>query len=314
MLFSISVFANTNNDNIIVNDSEVTTDFSRENVNGCKVDISIDKEIVEDIKGHDIEDILEEGLGTVNDEIEIVSQDTLTEEKLDDINDSFYIYTNNNELVGITVPDQIKEKDIDIVLDLAENVGKNGDIINIKEIVDIEQPEEQENNWANDKRDIIVNNMDSLDTECPEDTSVSTEALTYYIENGPKKKSGNEYKAKDIFVLSVAKGQSITLKKSITNSINISMEGGVAFDATTAKAGMKTSIKSIYSKSATYDSKDMAKGKNSREFRTRFYKQKYKRTQYKKRKLTHKTIDTTQVTYGVPTKYANYSVDVYVKR
>lgn len=170
MCFNISVFANTENHIVSVEDAEVKSDFSEKNIAGYDVNFKIDENIIEKIKGDDIEKILKEGLGTINTGISIISEKSLEEKGIDFSNRAFYIYTSSDKLVGMSLSDKITSKDLDIIIDLADNVAEEADIINLDDVVTIEQPYE--------------NDSEVINSSLSQNTIVGANGITYYIENG----------------------------------------------------------------------------------------------------------------------------------
>ncbi len=321
LVFSLtgSVFAMDEFHEIVyVADSEVKSEMEVNNVTGEPVSISIDKEIVDEISGDDIEVILTKGLGTTENEIEIVSQDTLKKNGIDTMNpDGFYVFNENEELVGVTVSDEISKEDTSVIADIISDTPKDGDIVNIEDVVAFEQPDEPDN-----PPEVVemINETENSHNSCHEpfnedllendgEGDVSAEGLTYYIENGKKTESGSEYNSKDKFITSVAKGETVYLSSEFKASVSCTLEAGGCFDVAQAKAGMTSSVTCTIAKKTKFSSENMKKGKNSREFRVRFYKQKYTRKQYKKRRVTHKLLGTKEAIFAVPTRYARYSID-----
>lgn len=302
---------------VFVEDSEVQTEMIENNIAGDSVSISIDEEIVEEISGDDVEQILTNGLGTTETEIEIVSQNTLEEEGIESMDsEGFYVFNENDELVGVTVSDDVSDEDTDVVTDIISDVPTEGDIINIDSVVDFEQPDEPDNppevvEMMNETENSYNGFVDMFDEEqlYEEEGDVSAEAVTYYIQNGKKSKSGSEYKDKDRFITSVAKGETVELSSTYSSSISCTLEAGACYDVAQAKAGMTSKITCTVAKKTKFSSANMQKGKNSREFRVRFYKQNYTRIQYKKMRATHYTLGTKKATFAVPTRYARYNID-----
>lgn len=315
---SSNVFASEKStETVSVADSEVKTEMIENNFVGEPVSISIDKDIVDEISGDDVEKILTNGLGRTESEIEIVSQDTLENNGMEAMDsDAFYVVNENDDLVGVTVSDEVSDEDTDVVADIISDAPMDGDIVNIDDVVNIEQPNEPDNppevvEMMNETEDSCNDYDELFDDEQLEDCEgdVSAEGITYYIENGKKSKSGSEYQAKDKFITSVAKGETVELSSEFKASVSCTLEAGACYDVAQAKAGMTGSITCTIAKKTKFSSANMQKGKNSREFRVRFYKQKYTRKQYKKQRITHKTLGTKTATFAVPTRYARYSID-----
>lgn len=310
---------NNNDENIQIKDCDVTTEMQEKNANGTLVNIKIDENIVGEIKGEDIEEILNNGLGTVNEEIEIISSEAIQEDGIESTaGGSYYIFTNDKKMVGLNISGDVSINDSDVLLDLVEddNVG-NGDIVNLQSIFEAEDID-GDISMAADNNDVLVinpkieNEFDNVGNSANEGVGIA--ALTYYIKTTTANKSGEEYVCKDKFIISVAKGETVKLGQDFSCSVKTTLSADSEyFDLAAMKAGLTSTITCKISKTATYDSKNMAKGKNSREFRVKYYKQNYKRTQKKYRKATDKLLETRKSTIKKPTRYLKYSVDRYVE-
>lgn len=303
-----------NNGNIQINDCDVATEMQEVNANGILVNIKIDENVIGEIKGDDIAEILNNGLGTISEDVEIISSKSIQEDGMEPVEaDSYYIFTNDKKMVGVNVPDDISISDSNLLLDLVEdeNVGDR-DIVTlqgISEAVDDVNRLDSDDNAVLGMNPEIETGFANLENE-----GISPAALLYYIKTSKATKFGSEYVCKDKFIISVAKGEIVKLGKDFSVSVKTTLSAGSEyFDLAEMKAGLTATVTCKISKTTIYDAKDMAKGKNSREFRVKYYKQKYKRTQKKYRKLTDKLLDTKTSTIEKPTKYLKYSIDRYVR-
>lgn len=310
--FAISYEA-VNEKNVQTKDYAIATYIREKNTNGDLVHIKIDENIVDEIKKDNIEEILNDGLGTIKEYVQIISSETVKKEGLDlTAGGSYYIFTKDKKMIGINVLEDVLINDTNILLDLFEDDNvSDGDIITLQNIVETED----------------VNNDSIIDVELnPEakakidkwqtftNQKIDLSAPIYYIKTSKAAKSGEEHVCKDKFIISVAKGETVKLGKDFRCSVKTTLSAGSKyFDLTEIQAGLTTPLNCKISKTTTYNSKNMPKGKNCREFRVKYYKQNYMRTQKKYLKLTDKLLETKKATINKPTKYLMYSIDRYVE-
>lgn len=178
------------------------------------------------------------------------------------------VYVQNNE------ENPLSEDEIDMLLD-GEDL-KDGDIVTIYDVVDA--PETEEN----------LNPGISL---CSNPSYVTTTT-----------KSGSEYKGSSYFLISVAKGATVTLAKKFSQTVNLTVTAGTPY----LKGALGSSVTATYSTTYKFTGPSESSSYNSREFRVRFYMQKICWTQ---KPSGGQEDETHSGTANVPTRYAMYSID-----
>ena len=305
-----------NTNEVVVEDADVEEVMHESNRKGEDVEILIEPTILDEISGEDIAEIINEGLCDTESQVEIVSEDTIAKNGIDSLQgDTAYIYTSDESLIGVTLPEDIDEEDSGVVLELINDSDvRDGDIVNIYNIE--EAIENEDDVDCNEEHEItvdsaLIDEMDSIDSS--KNNDISPEGVVYKITTGKAKKSGSEYVAKTQFVTSVAKGQKKELGYEFSGSAKTSIEAGACYNVASMKAGLEATVSVKIKAKTTYSASGMAAGKNSREFRVKYFKQKYTRSQTKKNKVTGKKIGTKTATIAKPTRYAEYSIDKKVK-
>ncbi len=123
----------------------------------------------------------------------------------------------------------------------------------------------------------------------------------YDMSKGAKKK----YAAKDYFITSVAKGETITLKKSVSGSLSLEVSGSF-WDKAALK--LKGSISTTIEAGKTYQGPPESSTANSREYRLRFYSYHGTFRQYKV-DSQNQPYDVKNGSFKEPASWASYSVD-----
>lgn len=195
-------------------------------------------------------------------------------ESLNIVNDLGY---NINLEISESVKDQLSESEI---MEIA-NEGKEDTTITIHEVVEL--PEINEDSFIQERLVIVPN---------------------FRIETSKSYTGSNKVLA-DKFVISVAKGQTTTLSRTFTHSVELSISGSYY---SLVDLGLKQTVTATYS--TTHQFSGPTTGSyNSREFRVKFYGDTGKYTQKKVRIDNGSVTGTKTGTFTEPKKYAMYSID-----
>lgn len=263
--------------------------FGQTNIDEKSPKLDISKDVAGKINENDIERILDDKDG--NGSVKIISDKEFMAEKVQNITDDEYVYSNGN-LIGIRVnKEDVKSIDNEDIMEIIKDLS-DGDVVNIDESGTASEEE----------------------VEAPVGDSMQTRGITTYVKNGSAQKYGKEYSPKsgDKFVLSVAKGETVVLTKEITKSSKYKIESGVALEVGSITQGLASSMTAKYTKSTKYTG-PTTKGTNTREYRVKFYRQKYKRKQTEYRKITNTKLKEENIIFSIPSKYLKYSIDKKVK-
>ncbi len=254
----------------------------KECVNCNSVDVMLDSSISDQIQPQDIQEITMEN--PTSNEINVVAESNLNEMDLRDSNQTpLYIYRNGELIRFIIESSCVNQLTVAEVRSLIEE--NEGGAIHVYEV------------GESTETDVIAT---------PE--SASTTATGYYVRTGEAKKSGSEYVKKDAFAGSVAKGESKKITYSGSLEFSVTSTASSYYSKSELKSGLKAKISCSFTR--TLNSNNMKSGCNCREFRVKYYAQKYTRTQKKIDAKKGTQIGATRTaTVSAPTKYLSYSVD-----
>lgn len=257
--------------------------YNREyNICSQKVSVEFDPTIASKVTPNDIDDILQDK--STSSKVKIVADDNLKKDDLEHSTEmDLYVYSEGN-----LVKFQIEKEYADFLT-------------------------------SNEIRDMLADadctaihvyevGEASSDNEADIAKAVPKRAVGYYVRTGAAKKTGGQYVKKDVFAGSVAKGETKKITYSGSLEFSVSSAAGTYYAKSDLKKGLKAKVSCSISR--TLDSKGMKAGCNSREFRVKYYAQKYTRTQQKidAKKGTPIGKKVT-ATVSEPTKYASYSKD-----
>lgn len=290
---STIVFADSNEG--VFEDCDIKTDFHAKNVNGENVTIAIDEDIVKNISSDDVENILTDGYGQDHNNIQVVEKSNLTDNDIKCLGDgALYIYAENS-LVGFQInPEIANDIDSEEIIDIFDE-SENEALISVNNII-------ASDNVSNA---VIQSSEENLER--------NSRGLTYYIKNLKAQKSGNQYVSSDHFIISVAKGHSITLSKSKSWTSKFSVDGGYHFVKADLQRNLTGSLTAAYGVKHKWEGPGKNSKYNSREFRVKFVRQKWTRIQEKRRRVTDTLLDTRTAKLSAPVKYIEYSKDLKVK-
>lgn len=246
-----------------------------------KISVSIDPTIVEKLDKKDISDIVKEQPDSAK--IEIVDESNLKQSDLENSSDNeLYVYSNGKM----------------IRFEIEKSCANKLSVQEAKEMMD-----------DDDSYSIHVYDVGTDENLSNMKSTVALQAVTgYYVRTGAAKKSGGQYIRKDVFAGSVAKGETKKITYSGSLSFSVVSASGTYYEKSGLKKGLKAQVSCSISR--TLDSKNMKKGCNSREFRIKYYAQKYTRSQQKIDAKRGTPIGKKRTaTVSEPTKYASYSKD-----
>lgn len=216
---------------------------------------------------------------------------------------SFNVFANNNQ------PEVIISSDAnDIPNNIVQQIIKenpDAGVINILEYGDCDSSDIEENEIINIPKKIV---------DLPANTYGGTQVLIQDIKT--KKDSPVEKLAKDVFKLSVAKGETQTLTTEYTASLKSSFEGSY-FE--TASIGADITMTVRHKRGSVFKGPEESSRYNTREYRTKFYHNvgrytqlAFKNTYVNGRKVSSQLI-TKKGVYKIPTRYVSYSTDKLVR-
>lgn len=261
---------------------EVKVDGSFMEITVGETKVIVDSTISEGLSSNDFQNIIKENPSS--DKIKVVSEDKLSTEDIENSSETPLYIIKNGKFVQILIEPECRNQLS--VLETKEILDStDGSCIHIYEV-----GESDENEITN-----IAQNA-------------ATRATGYYVRTGDPKKTGKPYARKDVFAGSVAKGE--TKKISYSGSIEFSVTSAEStyYSKGALSSGLRAKLSCTITR--TLDSKNMKSGCNSREFRIKYYAQKYTRTQKKIDAKRGTQIGKTRTaTVSEPTKYASYSVD-----
>ncbi len=252
----------------------------KECVNYNSIDVTLDSSLLNQIQPQDIQKITTENPDSneinVVDEAKLKATDLLQSDQI-----PLYIYK-NGKLIRFTI-DHSYANQFTVAETRALIDETDGDAIHIYEV-------------------------GATAEVVPTPHNASTKATGYYVRTGEAKKSGSQYVKKDVFAGSVAKGES--KKITYTGSLEFSVTSAESsyYSKSQLKYGLKAKITCSFTR--TLNSNNMKSGCNCREFRVKYYAQKYTRTQKKIDAKRGTQIGATRTaTVSEPTKYLSYSID-----
>lgn len=258
--------------------------------------INIEESIKKQITDKDIEYVSKITNAMSKEKVNIVSRDVLSREDIVSSNESQLIVYRDGDLIGLEInPTVVNEIELEVVQDIvnSDTVG-NGNYITIYDYHNAEKP-----NVEAFTEDVNQTNLN----EKPEKKGVG-----YYIRNGKATKSGKQYKDKDTYITSVAKGQTKTLEAAMKITRKLELSG--SYYSMSVTNGFSATV--IFKTKVKYSSENMAAGTNCRKFYIRTYKQNYKRTQTKVNAKTNAIMGKKTATIKKPSSSAEYSVDVKI--
>lgn len=300
---SASMFSNyetifAENKNEVVEEIESTSDFtvseefdietSEDNI----MSVSIETDVVDDISEDMICELIEDKKADEN--IEIVSIDTLEQEE---IVDDIYVLA-EDAIVEVNVDEQCKDEiSSDEITDvLSENDFSTGDVLSIN---DSEEIDVEENNCIAEEIEINENEYSIQPQWKWYDLWLYITTSWYY---------GAEYQAKDVFITSVARGETYSLTKKFSASLELSLMAGGVYKSVKGSITATPKISYSVEKKHKYSGPGKKSKYNTREYRVRFYAKNCYVTQKVKGNISGHT-STYEARYKVPTKYLSYSID-----
>lgn len=231
-----------------------------------------------------------------------VVENVSAEEILDIIEDNDL---NQFETISINAVNEIEYED-DTIYSYEENGDSQSEIITAEEIQELEEDLEDETVTAEETQE--------LEEELEDETVIGIEPQYKWYETirtcTTSRTYGSQYVYKDVFIASAAKGETYTLTKSFSTSVELALEAGGVYSGISAKAGLTTKVTYSVEKKHQYEGPSSSLY-NAREYRVKLYAKKCYVTQ-KVKGWPSKHISTFKATYRVPVKYISYSRDYRV--
>lgn len=274
-------------------DFTVSQEFDVKNSNDTTISVSVEPSVVDKVSEDMVCELLEDK--KENDDIQIISTETLAKEE---IVDDIYVL-DDDSIVEVNVNEECKE-DIsseEIADVIEENEFNTGDVLNIDDLEEVENS--QNDNCSVEKIEINENEYAIEPQWKWYDLWLYITTSWYY---------GGEYQAKDVFIASVARGETYTLTKKFSSSLALSLEAGGTYMNVTGSITASQKITYSVEKKHKFTGPNKKSKNNTREYRVRFYAKECYVTQKVKGNISKHT-STYKATYKVPTKYLSYSID-----
>lgn len=199
----------------------------------------------------------------------------------------YVMQIDENKTVTVVVPEEFRgEVTYAELYDIASGTAvRDGDIVTIQDVRCIQDVEGVE---------LMAVNPDA-----------EAEALAGWKYTTEVRAIGTESVISDYFIISVAKGMTVTLSDTFTKTHSLTIQTG---DTPFLIAGTSLSLTYSVSTSISYSGPGESSGYNSREYRVQFYGAVSRWHQY--RYTATGVLDSTRTGIGnCPTRYATYSLD-----
>lgn len=293
-------FANANDiveTDVEYEDFSISENFDVVDSDNNLTEITANEEIINEISNEDVIDIIE----AVPEASEIVIESKDGFENLDEVPECSAVIDEDGEVINVVVSENvINEIEAEEIIDIIENNDFNSmDILTIDNVVEYDT--------ADSIGTTLFYTGNSESTISPEWKWYD---LWVYIKT--TRSYGSEYKAKDVFIASAARGETYSLTKKFESSLSLSLESGVTYDGVSAKAGMTNKVTCSVEKNHKYAGPPEESKYNSREYRVRFMAKKCTVKQAVKGAQSKHTTNYKAV-YKVPSRYISYSIDKTVK-
>ncbi len=325
----------------IETDYEIAEEIQVVNSDNEVVEVELDEELVDTVDKETIEKIVD--INSDQQEIEIKSEENFLE--LDEIPEQITVITDDEAVVNIEVNSDITDEvEPEEIMDIIEQNDLEGyETIAIDSVEQIEYDDDEFYSFQkvdDMESEAVITDDEKVITELEKEIQKQEElgAIEDFIQQSDEienfgtqggiepqwrwydlylswttsRSYGSEYVDKDVFITSVAKGETISLKKKFTSSLGLSLESGAVYDSASAKSGLTSKVTYSVEKKHKYKGPSEKSKYNTREYRVQFYAKKC----YVKQKVKgypSKHVTTYKATYEVPVKYYSYSIDKNIK-